>query len=116
MSGNIEGGQLLVEFRLKAGLTQVELAKKAQKSRSMIAQLEIGERNPSRKLLHSLATAMSLSEDEYQQLLLAFEFKPSGPTPEQITAFLRADKNLDPEQADRIAALVKEAYEKAVSE
>lgn len=109
---NINGGQLLASLRQKSGLTQKELAKKAKVSRSMVAQLEIGERRPSQKLIRELCNAMEASEEDERQLLLAYDFSPSGETPEQIEAFLRADKNLTYEQATQIANLVREAYEK----
>lgn len=109
---NTSGGQLLALLRQKARLTQKELATKADISRSMVAQLEIGERRPSQKLIRELCNAMEVSEEDERQLLLAYDFSPSGETPEQIEAFLRADKNLTPEQATQIANLVREAYEK----
>ena len=59
---------------------------------------------------------MNISAEDERQLLLAYEITPSGHTPEQIAAFLRADKNLTDDQAERIAALVREAYEKALQE
>ena len=113
---NMRGGDLLAELRKKTGMTQAELAVLAQVSRSMVAQLEIGERRPSRRLLQSLCNAMNASEEDQRQLLIAYDFRPSGETPDQIAAFLRADKNLSPNQAEEIAALVREAYEKSLSQ
>lgn len=113
---NLNGGKLLAELRRRYDLTQAELAKRAAISRSMVAQLEIGERWPSQKLIRTLCRAMNASADDERQLLLAYEFRPTGETPEQIAAFLRADKNLTPEQAERIAGLVREAYEAYKSE
>ncbi len=115
-SENMRGGQLLAVLRQKVGLTQIELAKRAGVSRSMIAQLESGERRPSQKLVRVLCAAIQVTAEEERQLLLAYEITPSGQTPEQITAFLRADKNLTDEQAESIASLVREAYEKALKE
>jgi DNA-binding XRE family transcriptional regulator len=108
------GGKLLASLRQKAGLTQVELANKAEVSRSMIAQLESGERRPSQKLVRALCKSMQVMPDEERQLLLAYDITPSGHTPEQIAAFLRADKNLTQDQAEKIANLVREAYENAL--
>jgi transcriptional regulator with XRE-family HTH domain len=113
---NLNGGKLLAELRRHYGLTQAELAKRAAVSRSMVAQLEIGERRPSQKLLRTLCSAMNAVADDERQLMLAYEFRPTGETPEQIAAFLRADKNLTSEQAERIAGLVREAYETYKSE
>ncbi len=110
------GGKLLASLRQKAGLTQVELANKADVSRSMIAQLESGERRPSQKLIQALCRSMEVTLDEERQLLLAYHITPSGHTPEQIAAFLRADKYLTQDQAEKIANLVREAYEKAITE
>ena len=115
-SSNTQGGKLLASLRQKANMTQAELAKKAEVSRSMIAQLESGERRPSQKLVRTLCRAMNVPLEDERQVLLAYEIAPSGHTPEQIAAFLRADKNLTDDQAERIAALVREAYEKALQD
>jgi transcriptional regulator with XRE-family HTH domain len=112
---NLSGGKLLAELRRRYGLTKPNW-QSALRSRVMVAQLEIGERWPSQKLIRILCRAMEASADEERQLLLAYEFRPTGETPEQIAAFLRADKNLTPEQAERIAGLVREAYETYMSE
>ena len=106
----------MAELRRRYGLTQAELAKRAAVSRSMVAQLEIGERWPSQKLVRTMCRAMNAAADDERQLMLAYEFRPTGETPEQIATFLRADKNLTPEQAERIAGLVREAYEAYKSE
>ena len=80
-----------------------------------MAQLEMGERRPSRKLLTRLGTAMGLSADDQQRLQVAYGFSPAGDTPGQIAAFLRADKRLSGDQAERLANLVREAYERALN-
>ncbi len=113
---SLRGAQLLATLRQKAKLTQTELAKRAGISRSMIAQLEIGDRSPSRKLLGKLCRVMAISIDEEGQLMLAYNFSPSGEAPEQIEAFLRADKRLSYDQAERISSMVREAYEKYVTD
>ena len=113
---NLNGGKFLAELRRRSDLTQTELAKRAAISRSMVAQLEIGERWPSQKLIRTLCRAMNASADDERQLLLAYEFRPTGETPEQLAAFLRADKSLTPEQAERIVELVRKAYESAVAD
>ena len=59
---------------------------------------------------------MNASADDERQLLFAYDFRPTGETPERIATFLRADKNLTPEQAERIAELVRKAYERAVAD
>ena len=92
------------------------MGKVVRVSRGQRAQLEIGERRPSQKLLRTLCGAMHASADDERQLLLAYEFRPTGETPEQIAAFLRADKNLKPEQAEWIAELVRKAYKSAVAD
>ncbi|SRR6266487_2853175 len=115
-SPNTQGGKLLASLRQRVQMTQAELARRAEVSRSMVAQLESGERRPSQKLVRTLCRVMDVSIEEERQLLLAYEITPSGHTPEQIAAFLRADKNLTQDQAERIAALVREAYDKALSE
>lgn len=108
------GAALLVSLRQQASFTQGELAQRAGVSRSMVAQVEAGERRPSRKLLARLSEAMQLAAEAEDQLRVAFGFTPAGDTPEQIAAFLRADKHLDSDQAERIADLVRLAYEQAL--
>ena len=112
--GTSAGSGMLAEIRQATGLTQAELAKRAAVSRSMVAQLEIGERRPSRKLLSRLCQAMGVSSEAEDRLYLAYGFTPAGETPEQIAAFLRADKNLSPEQAERLADLIRTAYWQAL--
>lgn len=116
MEKQTDGGRLLADLRQHASLSQADLAERAGISRSMIAQIERGERRPSRKLLHKLAEAMRTPSEKEDQLIAAFRFVPFGQTPEQVAALLRADKNLNLEQAERIAALVREAYERAVAD
>ncbi len=111
----VNGGKLLAELRQKSELTQQELATRAALSRSMVAQIEIGERRPSRKVIQRLCEAMAASEDNCRLLLLAYDYTPSGETPDRIETFLRADKNLLPEQVEQIAALVREAYNHALN-
>src|SRR5437867_4415297 len=94
----VSGAALLLTLRQQTRLTQGELADLAGISRSMVAQLEIGERRPSRKLLARLAEAMSLPNEELDRMLVAYGFTPGGETPDQIAAVLRADKHLTPEQ------------------
>ena len=110
------GAFLFATLRQQAGLSQGELAQRAGVSRSMIAQLEMGERRPSRKLLMRLTQALQLSTEAGDRLHVAYGFTPAGETPEQIAAFLRADKQLAPDQAERIADLVRHAYDRALRE
>jgi transcriptional regulator with XRE-family HTH domain len=112
---NEHGGKILAALRMKANLTQMELAKRSGVSRSMIAQLEIGERRPSQKLLHRLCQCMNVTVEEERRCFLAYD-PIVGHTPEQIAAFLRADKNLTEQQAASIASMVYEAYKQALQE
>lgn len=58
-------GAVIKELRLKKGLTQVELAKKAKTVQPYIAFLESGEkRNPSLAVLQRLAKALEVSVAE----------------------------------------------------
>lgn len=50
--------QLIVERRLKQGLTQAELAKKLNTKQSAISRLERGDYNPSLAFLGRLAKAL----------------------------------------------------------
>ena len=66
-----EIARLVRDARLKAGLTQTQLAKKAQSSQVVIARLESGtdQRTPSLDLLERIASALKA------KLLVRFEYK-----------------------------------------
>ena len=66
-----EIARLVRDARLKAGLTQAQLAKKAQSSQVVIARLESGrdQRVPSLDLLDRIASALKA------KLLVRFEYK-----------------------------------------
>ncbi|MDP2607167.1 MAG: helix-turn-helix transcriptional regulator [Deltaproteobacteria bacterium] len=65
-----EIARLVRDARLKAGLTQAQLAKKAQSSQVVIARLESGtdQRTPSLDLLERIASALKA------KLLVRFEY------------------------------------------
>ena len=50
--------QLIIERRIKQGLTQTELAKKLKTKQSAISRLECGDYNPSLAFLSRLAKAL----------------------------------------------------------
>ena len=66
-----EIAQLVRDARLRAGLTQTQLAEKAQSSQAVIARLESGsdDRVPSLDLLERIAGALKA------KLLVRFEYK-----------------------------------------
>ena len=66
-----EIARLVRDARLKAGLTQAQLAEKAQSSQVVIARLESGtdDRVPSLDLLERIASALKA------RLLVRFEYK-----------------------------------------
>ena len=66
-----EIAQLVRDARLRAGLTQAQLAEKAQSSKVVIARLESGtdDRVPSLDLLERIASALKA------RLLVRFEYK-----------------------------------------
>jgi len=66
-----EIASLVRDARLRAGLTQAQLAKKAQSSQVVIARLESGtdQRIPSLDLLERIASALKA------KLLVRFEYK-----------------------------------------
>lgn len=77
--------ELLRDHRLKAGLSQEDLAKRIGVNRAYIAMLETGRRrNPSRQKLSSIVIALGLSDLEIQQIALSLgDATPpeSGATP-----------------------------------
>jgi transcriptional regulator with XRE-family HTH domain len=65
--------QLVTRFRQQRGLSQGELARATQLSRTYIYHLETGMRkNPSPHVVHSIARALKLRNPERQQLYTAF--------------------------------------------
>ena len=60
----------IVDARIRAGLTQIELARKSGISQADISRLENGTRNPSLSLLKRLAEAMNTT--------LKIEFVPKS--------------------------------------
>jgi transcriptional regulator with XRE-family HTH domain len=105
------GWQLLAALRQNAKLTQRGLAGAAGISRSMIAQLEMGSRRPSRSLLQKLCRAVDASVLDEARLMLAYGFLPSSGTLVWIEAVLLNDDRLSAGQASHIFDVVQEAYE-----
>ena len=54
-------GRILKQMREKKGLSQEELAFKAELHRTYVSQLERGVKSPSLKTIHRLAKALGLS-------------------------------------------------------
>lgn len=69
-----EIARLVRDARLKAGLTQVDLAKKAKTSQTVIARLESGtdQRIPTLDLLERIAHALKA------KLMLSFEYNKAA--------------------------------------
>ena len=57
-------GERLRELRLKRGLSQDELARRANVTQGLIWQIEAGRRTPSLRTLLRLAEALSVSPEE----------------------------------------------------
>lgn len=57
LAPEFELAKALIEARLKAGLTQKQLARRMKTTQSVIARLEGGQTNPSTKTLGKLAQA-----------------------------------------------------------
>lgn len=112
------GVTLLVEARQRARLTQRALAERARVSFSMIGQIEMGRRRPSRAFLRQLAPALGLDHQELHALIAAFGLAPvpdTNETVENIAAFLRADRRLGPKQRERLVTLLQKAYAREVA-
>ena len=71
-------GEVLRRFRLRDGRSQSALAKALGFSASTINMLESGERRPSRDSVIAIARALSLSDSETDQLLLAAHLMPTA--------------------------------------
>jgi transcriptional regulator with XRE-family HTH domain len=64
-------GELLTHYRVAAGLTQEELAERAELSVRGLRYLERGMRRPYRDTVERLVQALALSQDEHKTLLAA---------------------------------------------
>jgi len=67
---------LLRTFRVTRGLSQARLARRAQLDHSYLSRLEAGTRVPSRDTVLQLCTALRLSLDETDALLIAAGYTP----------------------------------------
>jgi len=74
--------ELLRDHRLKAGLSQEDLAERIGVNRAYVAMLETGRRrNPSRQKLTAIVAALGLSDAESQQVAAALGDRvPPNPT------------------------------------
>lgn len=50
--------------RIKAGLSQTELSKRAQVSKTLVCQIETGQRTPSPRIARRLCEALSVDFDD----------------------------------------------------
>ena len=69
----VDFGRILKEERIKAGLTQKELAAKIGVTKSVISYYELSERSPSPEVLIKLANIFHVSAD----YLLGIDTKPT---------------------------------------
>ncbi len=64
-------GTKLAYHRERAGMSQAELSRWCCCEAGHISRLESGKRQPSREMLRTLRTALSLSDDDAARLLMA---------------------------------------------
>jgi transcriptional regulator with XRE-family HTH domain len=112
------GGQLLVRYRNQRNVGQHDLAEMAHCSRSMVAQIEAGDRLPSGELLSAMSNALDLDAVERATLFYLYskvESSQSSMLPYVIAA-IRLDPCLQPEQIEGIVCLATQEYEKATKD
>lgn len=106
------GGEVLARFRRHHGVSQQGLTAQCHASKSKIAQVEHGVRQPSPALLRTMSRTLQLSEVERAMLCVAYD-KVDGEQ-ESMLPYVRAVLRLDPlltsEQADRLVRVVEHAY------
>lgn len=109
------GGELLAWFR-QDHLSQQQLADLVGGSRSMIAQIELGTRQPSGKLLAALSQVLQLSDVERAMLFLAHgKVEPGqGSMLPYVLAVLRLDDHLLLDQVEALVNLAVQEYETAI--
>ena len=104
-------GDLLQRLRLKTGLSQNALAKKARVDPSYVNRIERGERQPpSLSVIHDIARALELDEFGTNQLLLSAGYAPitaTNPQPAthpglQLLSDFLSDEGILPEDRDLI--------------
>jgi len=69
-------GELLAQYRRRAGISQARLARMIHADHSTISRLESGSRGPSRQMVLAIARALSLSNQERDKLLLSARYAP----------------------------------------
>lgn len=103
--------ELLQKLRLRAGLSQNALAKKAEVDPSYINRIERGERQPpSLSVIHDIARALELDEFSTSQLLLSAGYAPATTANPHLVAHPRlqllgdflSDGSISPEDRDLI--------------
>ena len=109
---NMNGfAELLQRLRLKAGLSQNALAKKAGVDPSYINRIERSERQPpSLGVIHDIARALELDEFSTNQLLLSAGYAPATTANPQLVTHPRlqllgdflSDDSISPEDRDLI--------------
>jgi transcriptional regulator with XRE-family HTH domain len=110
------GGRLLARYRNRQDLGQQDLAEMAHCSRSMIAQIEAGDRLPSGELLSAMSNALNLGTVERATLFCLYskvEPNQSSMLP-YVIATLRLDPLLQSEQIEALISLITQEYEKAL--
>lgn len=103
-------GDLLRHYRRRAGLTQEELAEKAELSPRGLLYLERNERHPHAGTVRRLADALGLTDDERLDFLLASEdrerlsemlvpehgaVRPPNNLPDEPTSFIGRGREID---------------------
>lgn len=109
------GGKLLARYRSQRNVGQHDLAGMAHCSRSMVAQIEAGDRLPSSELLSAMSDALELDAVERAMLFYLYGKVESGQSSllPYIVAAIRLDPLLQPEQIEDIVRLATQEYGKA---
>lgn len=81
MAGAPTAGRLLREARLRAGFSQVELARRAGVTQSVVSAYESGARQPSLPMLDRLVRATGYELDVSVQTATAHPSEPAPPAP-----------------------------------
>lgn len=109
----MSGGELLAWLRQQHGhLSQQQLADLVDGSRSMIAQIEQGTRQPSSNLLVAIGQALQLKAVERAMLFLSFgkvQADQESMLP-YVVAALRLDPCLSVDQVKALSVLAVQAY------
>lgn len=112
------GGQLLAHYRKRQDFRKPDLAISVRCSRSMVAQMEAGDRLPSSELVGAMSEALGLNVVERALLFYLYGKvqETGGSLLPYVIAVLCLDPRLGADQIESLVRLVVQEYKVAIQE